>query len=788
MKRFLKLQALILALCMILNVGIVSVNAQETEADAKIKNIIYMIPDGGGMTAFFMAEAVKQTGGFNSGVYPYATPVEKGDMYLTQYWVGAETTHSANKATTDSGAGGTALATGRKTNNTYIGVDPNGVPMANVLEASQRAGKNTGIVVTCEWTNATPATFGAHDLSRYGTAMIAQQMVNQNIDVVLGSSLSEYDDYAYYTDAYLQGRGYEIIKTKTALNEIEKGDRVWSKFSSKPSLDISNKAATPTIVDMTKAAIKALDDGNENGFFLMVEGSKIDSGGHGNDPVKMVGDFLAFDAACKVAIEFAKGRDDTVVVVAPDHDTGGMYWDDANLDAIVAKIKAGDEAGAETVGLNWTKTDHTNWDGGVFIYAPEGVSYPAGIDISKRDTALEEFRQSNFQVAKTNRIDNTDLAKYVAGFIGVDMDKLTKELFVDVTDMGTYNETSKTFVFDNTDSGITTIKRNESVAYCNGREVDLDGEVSVYIEDKGRFYVPNALFEKAWGDSTPFGGVDVTAKGTYYEDTEIFMFDSYDAYAKNLSNVLVYKGQEVDMGDDIAVYLGNKFYVPEKAMDMLIRMESGEFGDISLVADCNSATLNVSGWVAASNAKLTMMAVEADVDLAEEFDADKIIAFTEVETDYNGDFSVVFPVDEEDLAGSYTFYMNYKDSGLLEAKGTGFTFKNTVPTMEVVNGNGDELMYMEQLKAGDTVNVTLKGFDLADNFNGVAVVAQYDIEGNLVHATVFDEVDHDSVEMGTEIKNSATVRENIDKIKVMYWNYSTLCPVFGVYTVYTRGE
>ena len=785
MKKFLKIQAFVLALCIVFNMGIVPVCANE--ADAKIKNIIYMIPDGGGMNPFFMAEAVKQAGGFNAGVFPYATPVETGDMYLTQYWVGAETTHSANNKVTDSAAGGTALATGNKTNNKTVGIDPSSVPVATVLEASQKAGKKTGIVVTCEWTNATPATFASHTAGRDDRAIIAQQMVNQGIDIVLGSSVDDYAGYAYYADSYLQGRGYEIVKTKNELKEIEKGDRVWSKFASKPQLDVSNTSSTPTIVDMTKAAITALADADEDGFFLMVEGSKVDNGGHANDPVKMVGDFLAFDVACQYAIEFAKGRDDTIVVVAPDHDTGGMYWDDANLSAIVEKIKAGDEAAAEEAGINWTKTDHTNWDGGVFVYVPDGVSYPAGIDITKRDAALEEFRQTGFKEATTNRIDNTDIAKYVAGFIGFDLDKLSENLFVDVTDMGEYNASNQTFVFDNTSSGITTIKRNESVATCNGKEIDLDGEVSVYVNN--RFYVPNSLFEKAWGGDAAFDSVDVTEKGTYDADTEIFTFDTYDAYVKNLSNVIVYNGKEIDVGEDIAVYLNDCFYVPEKAMEMLVRMESGEFGDISLVADCNSCNIKVSGWVAASNAKLIMMAVQEGTDLeAEEFDAGKIIAMTEVVTDYNGDYSVTFPVDEEDVAGSYTFYMNYKDSGLAEAKGTDFIFKNTVPAMEFTSDKGEDLMYMEQLKPGDSVKVTLRGFDVADDFNGIAMIAQYDVYGNLVHSSIFDDVDNDSVERGKEIVRYATVCENIDKIKVMYWNYNTLCPLFGVYTVYTRGE
>ncbi len=783
MKRFIKLQAIVLAICLIFNIGIVQAETQSP--DSKIKNIIFMIPDGGGMTPFLMADAVKQAGGFNEGVYKYATPVEKGEMYAKQYWVGAQTTYSASNAVTDSAAAGTALSTGKKTTNKYIGVDPDIVPIANILEASQRAGKKTGLVVTFEWTNATPATFAGHDISRASATVLAEQMVNQGIDVVLGNKSSAYEGLSYLTDDSLEERGYEVVNTKEQLASVKKGDRLWSKFSTTLYSDISNSAATPTLVDMTKAAITALEN-DEEGFFLMVEGSRVDSGGHSNAPLPMMGDFMAFDVACQYAIEFAKNRDDTIVLITPDHDTGGMYWDDENLAAIVKQIQAGNEEEAEKAGLNWTTTNHTNWDGGLFIYAPEGVSYPEGIDISKKETAYNEFAQTGFKEAKTNRIDNTDIPKYLAGFIGVDLDQLSKELFVDVTDKGTYNATNETFIFDNVDSGLITVKRNESVATCNGVEVDLEGEITVYCND--RFYVPQKLIDKTMGSGASFDNIDITDKGTYNSTTEVFTLTDYDAYFKNLSNVIVYKGQEITMNEDVAVYLGDKFYVPEKAMELIGRLESGEFGKISVIADCNTKKINVSGWVGAPNAKVSMMAVEEGTNLAEDFDAGKIIAMCELKADYNGDYSTSIAVTDENVAGNYTFYINYKNSNSKNATASSFSFKNTVPTMDVVDKDGGELMYMEQLKEGDAVNVILKGFDNKENFDGVAVIAQYDKDGNLVHANIFHDVDNDSVEQGSEIRKSATVVGGAHKIKVMYWEYNTLCPMFGVYTVYTRGD
>jgi len=315
------------------------VSADTDTADSKIKNIIFMIPDGGGMTAFNMSDAVKQAGGIDRTNYPYSTPIEKGHMNIKEYWVGAEKTNNVLDKLTDSAAAGTALSTGNKTMNNYIGIDKDKVPVANILEASQHVGKNTGIVVTYEWTNATPAAFSAHDISRNNAATMSEQIVNQDIDVVLGGTSSAFSSKAWFTDEYLKSKGYDIVTSKEDLKDVAAGDGIWGKFSGNLYYDVSTARVSgiPTLAEMTTAAITALDDENENGFFLMVEGSAVDGGGHSNNARCMVGDFMAFDAACKVAIDFAKNRNDTIVLIAPDHDTGGMYWDWTNMTPIYGK-------------------------------------------------------------------------------------------------------------------------------------------------------------------------------------------------------------------------------------------------------------------------------------------------------------------------------------------------------------------------------------------------------------------------------------------------------------------
>ena len=461
-----KILSLLIA-CVMLT-GLTVVRAEDT----RIKNIIYMIPDGGGMAPLELANAVKNAGGLNSqGKYPYASKTTEGDANLYDYLAGAVTTYSADAEVTDSAAAGTALSTGIKTKNGYIGVDENLKPQATILEMCQLAGKATGMVTTYDWANATPAAFSSHDNSRSNNGMIAEQVVNQKIDVVLGVGF-DMSGGVEVSDA--KNRGYNIINNRTELENVKKGDKIWGNLESREfPYEIDNTAETVTLPEMTKAAICALSDANENGFFLMVEGSRVDGGGHANNAMAMTGEFLAFDEAFRIAVEYAKGRNDTIVIACPDHDTGGMILPE-ELEESVAAIQ--DRIQPEAV--IWEGTSHTARNGGLFIYAPGGVAFPAGIDTA----SVNPFEE--------NVIDNTDVVKYLTGLLGYDKAAITKELFKDVTEMGKYDGVLKAFVFENYP---VIVPRNASYAYIGDKAADLDGQVSVYID--GKFYVPQKLFD-----------------------------------------------------------------------------------------------------------------------------------------------------------------------------------------------------------------------------------------------------------------------------------------------------
>ncbi len=494
-----------------------SVYASDT---AQVKNIIYMIPDGGAMAPFYLADAIKHHGGFNKQLFPYATPITDNEMYIKQYLVGAETTHNASFELTDSAAAGTALSSGYKTTNGYIGIDPAYRPHANILEACQDIGKNTGIVVTYEWTNATPAAFSAHDISRGNMDIMSEQIVNQRIDVVLGNTHSAFSDKPWFTDAHLNELGYAVIHNREQLNAVKAGDRIWGKLP-QAYFDVERAESTPNLSELVTAAITALDDGNKNGFFLMVEGSAVDGGGHENNTIHNASEFIAFDEACKIAIEYAKGRNDTIVVIAPDHDTGGLYYNYINSYDVVYDT----QNGLNSRWAKWESTGHTTRNGGVFLYLPEGVPYPDGIDPNLAPQVAEEFYKaygnftSDYPETPVNLIDNTDIVKYIASLIDIDLDAMTEKLFVDVSDMGYYDEGEEIFSFHDKD---VSIKRNSSTANFAGEEVDLDGEIAVYIE--GRFYVPSKVLEI--GEEPPIHNCpsaqfeDLDTERWYHSDTD----------------------------------------------------------------------------------------------------------------------------------------------------------------------------------------------------------------------------------------------------------------------------
>jgi len=318
---------------------------------AEVRNVIVMIPDG-------MSQSIQTLGRWYRGE----------PLALDEMGAGTMAAWMVNSITTDSAPAATAMATGYKTTDKHIGVGPieagalttyklpDGIPgstdaqkwnwigyrpLATVLEGAKRQGKSVGMVSTSRVTHATPAGYAAHVDNRSLENDIAEQLVYQNLDVVFGGGWdrllpepagSRKD--GENLEAALQGRGYHYVKTADELNALSSG-KVWGLFSKghmMPDIDRQYRCAEeqstqacnePRLAEMTQKAIDLLSQ-NGNGFFLVVEGSQVDWAGHANDPAYMLHDFLAFDDAVRVALEFAKATPGTMILAAPDHNTGGL--------------------------------------------------------------------------------------------------------------------------------------------------------------------------------------------------------------------------------------------------------------------------------------------------------------------------------------------------------------------------------------------------------------------------------------------------------------------------------
>ena len=281
------------------------VEANQDSKNGKVKNVIFMVPDG-----------------FSSS---YATNYRlyKGEESLMDSMlVGMHRTYSADTEVTDSAAAGTAMATGVKTNNGMISTSPDGKELNTILESAEENGKASGLVATSTITHATPAVFASHVASRSDEAAIAPQLLENEVDVILGGGKK------YFTDSLLNQAkedGYKVAENREELNVSQKTDKLIGLFAQDAMAPELDRDATnqPSLAEMTDTAIEVLKK-DKDGFFLMVEGSQIDWAGHDHDAAWAMKDAEAFEKALAEVLEFAKQDKNTLVVVAGDHDTGGM--------------------------------------------------------------------------------------------------------------------------------------------------------------------------------------------------------------------------------------------------------------------------------------------------------------------------------------------------------------------------------------------------------------------------------------------------------------------------------
>ncbi len=516
-----------------------------------IKNIIYLIPDGAGYGSLDFSNDVKMAGGFDDTKFPYKTPTNDSPMTLFDYHAGSMVSLNVYNSMTDSAAAGTALSTGYKTINNYLGLDRRKMPHANLTEAAQSVGKATGIVSTYEWPHATPASFAVHAVQRTAYGDFYRQIENKDLQVVLGAGYGTVESYGGNPQTAINN-GYTFINNKTELASVQPGDKIWGNIATSSfDFDINNGPTTATLAEMTDAAIRALS-ADEDGFFLMVEGSKVDTGGHSNDTAQMSSDYIAFDAAFKVAVEYAKSRTDTVVVAVPDHDTGGLYYDDLVASGNLATAIAETQQGKNSKLVSWESGSHTTQDVPFWCYYPEGVTGIEGAAEPGKDYYVDENGNKN-PVRTENIIDNTDIAPWCASLMGVDLDELTDELFVNVTDIGLYDAATEKFTFNNGDK---YAYKDQAVYYKDGVKTDMFGQMIVI---EGTVYLPREIIdEEDWNHVTEvYDGI--TGTGT---KADPFVIDDGWDFLEFTNNMIAgtnYAGQYIVQNADIDMTSKTKY-------------------------------------------------------------------------------------------------------------------------------------------------------------------------------------------------------------------------------------
>lgn len=278
------------------------------------KNIIFLIGDGMGLSQISAGMVYRE-----------------GDLNLARFKrVGFSKTQSSDNFITDSAAGATAFSIGEKTYNGAIGLDSLKKRKPTILEIAESNGLSTGLVATCAITHATPASYIAHQPSRRMNEEIAYDFTKTDVDVVIGGGKHYFEtrkDGINLLDT-LRNKGYEVVDSTVDFTKL-----TFSKFYA-----FSNNYHVPSMKDgrgsfSEKASLKAIDvlSKNKKGFFLMIEGSQIDWGGHDNDADYIAREMVDFDITIGKVLDWAEKDGNTLVVITADHETGGFALDSGSI-------------------------------------------------------------------------------------------------------------------------------------------------------------------------------------------------------------------------------------------------------------------------------------------------------------------------------------------------------------------------------------------------------------------------------------------------------------------------
>lgn len=338
---------------------------EENTFPERPKNVILLISDGAGMSQVWAA-AMANKGQLNVLNMPYT-----GYLF----------TGSTDNYHTDSAAGGSALATGIKTKNRFIGVDTLGKAVSNIPDRLYEKHIVSGIISNDRVTGATPSAFYAHVDERNMSDSIARNLLDSKLSLIVGGFHPVFTKADSALWKGLEEKGFEVRHGVAGMDSVDSerllafgadsADREWDKLDADQN---SLRTGYRMIEDAFSPSVSFLKERGENGFFLMVEGAKIDGGGHSNSMPFTVSEYLSFDRLVGQALQYADEDGETLVIVTSDHETGGLVLLDADKDK------------GHVLG-DFATTDHTGIPVPLMAYGPGAELFQGFLenaDIAKR--------------------------------------------------------------------------------------------------------------------------------------------------------------------------------------------------------------------------------------------------------------------------------------------------------------------------------------------------------------------------------------------------------------------
>lgn len=281
----------------------------------KVKNVILMIGDGMSLMHVYTAWAAN-----------------RGKLWLENAQAtGLSKTWAVKKLVTDSGSGGTSLATGVKTVYHAVGVDPEGKPLTSLVDVAKELGKDAGMAVTCRLWDATPCDFCCHNIDRDKEEELVGDYPTSGVDFVFGGGAQKFTNRKDGRDIFkeLQKKSYHVSRTLDDFFAYDKNSRIFAVPYDKDTPLPDERGDL-----LARASMKGISlmNQNKNGFFMMIEGSQLDDYGHFNQLDLLMKETLDFDQTVGEVMKWAAKDGETLVVVTADHETGGLTLVNGNKD------------------------------------------------------------------------------------------------------------------------------------------------------------------------------------------------------------------------------------------------------------------------------------------------------------------------------------------------------------------------------------------------------------------------------------------------------------------------